>query len=37
MLTRILGDNHLEVSSIGLGCWGMSHAYGKAETEKVFS
>ncbi len=31
MHTRILGDNHLEVSSIGLGCWGMSNAYGKAD------
>jgi len=28
---RVLGNNHLEVSSVGLGCWGMSHAYGKAD------
>lgn len=31
MKNRILGDNHLTVSSIGLGCWGMSHAYGTAD------
>ncbi len=30
MKNRTLGNNHLTVSSIGLGCWGMSHAYGKA-------
>ncbi len=31
MHTIILGDSHLEVSSMGLGCWGMSNAYGKAD------
>ena len=31
MQNRILGNNHLTVSSIGLGCWGMSHAYGRAD------
>lgn len=31
MQNRILGNNHLTVSSIGLGCWGMSHVYGKAD------
>jgi len=36
MQTRILGDQHLKVSSLGIGCWGMSHAYGKAdETESL--
>jgi len=31
MRNRVLGNNHLSVSSIRLGCWGMSHAYGKAD------
>jgi len=31
MQNRILGNHHLTVSSIGLGCWGMSHAYGRAD------
>lgn len=31
MQNRVLGNHHLTVSSIGLGCWGMSHAYGKAD------
>jgi aryl-alcohol dehydrogenase-like predicted oxidoreductase len=34
MQNRILGNNHLSVSSIGLGCWGMSHAYGKADEKE---
>ncbi len=34
MQNRILGDNHLTVSSIGLGCWGMSHAYGYADEKE---
>ncbi|MDR0693870.1 MAG: aldo/keto reductase [Prevotellaceae bacterium] len=33
MQTRILGSSGLEVSAIGLGCMGFSHAYG-APTEK---
>ncbi|WP_299983715.1 aldo/keto reductase [Desulfobacula sp.] len=34
MRKRTLGKNHLEISSIGLGCWGMSHAYGKADEKE---
>lgn len=35
MLTRMLRD-HVAVSTIGLGCWGMSHAYGLAdESESI--
>ena len=34
MLTRRLGKNHLAVSAMGLGCWGMSHAYGPADEKE---
>ncbi len=34
MKNRVLGNNHLTVSSLGLGCWGMSHAYGKADEKE---
>lgn len=30
METRYLGNDKLAVSAIGLGCWGMSNAYGNA-------
>ena len=33
MEKRILGTTRLEVSALGLGCMGLSHAYG-APTEK---
>ncbi len=34
MQNRVLGNNHLSVSSLGLGCWGMSHAYGNADEKE---
>ena len=34
MHTRRLGNNPLEVSAMGLGCWGMSHAYGPADEKE---
>lgn len=34
MLKRTLGSNGLEVSSIGLGCMGMSFSYGPASDKK---
>jgi aryl-alcohol dehydrogenase-like predicted oxidoreductase len=34
MQTRILGNSGLEVSAIGLGCMGMSFAYGEAKDKK---
>jgi len=34
MQKRKLGNSKLEVSALGLGCMGMSHAYGAARDEK---
>ncbi len=34
MQNRFLGKNRLEVSPLGLGCMGFSHAYGAATDEK---
>src|SRR3954447_10828005 len=36
MMRRTLGMSSVEVSAIGLGCWGMSGSYGPAdESESV--
>ena len=34
MNKRKLGNSRLEVSEIGLGCMGMTHAYGPAQDFK---
>lgn len=34
MKTRRLGNSNFEVSSVGLGCMGFSHAYGLATEKK---
>lgn len=35
METRVLGRGGLEVSAVGMGCMGLSHAYGEAVDKKL--
>lgn len=35
LATRTLGSDGLSVGALGLGCWGMSGAYGPAEPERA--
>ncbi|MDX1639192.1 MAG: aldo/keto reductase [Balneolaceae bacterium] len=37
MKYRTLGDDHLEVSAVGLGCMGMSEFYGKRDEQQSIS
>src|SRR3954469_17213854 len=37
MERRILGASGIEVSAIGLGCWGMSGSYGPADEAESIS
>ena len=37
MIKRTLGNSGLEVSAIGLGCIGLSHAYGPLSMSRMAS
>ncbi len=37
METRNLGTQGLQVSALGLGCIGMSYAYGQADEEEAIA
>jgi aryl-alcohol dehydrogenase-like predicted oxidoreductase len=37
MITRTLGSRGLDVSAIGFGCMGLSHAYGLDIAERTAS
>lgn len=37
MKTRYLGKEKFQVSALGLGCMGMSFAYGGAETSQAIN